>query len=60
MLQKLAATPADSQERFRARAILPGMAKRLREVSFTFCLMHFMAAMKGNASSPSFRERFII
>ena len=29
--QKLAATPANSEERFQARRLLPGMAKRLRE-----------------------------
>jgi hypothetical protein len=29
--QELAATPADSQQRFNSRVLLPGMAKRLRE-----------------------------
>lgn len=38
--QALAATPADSQERFRARRILPGMAKRLREVCMWPSLQH--------------------
>ena len=32
MVQALATTSVDSEERFRARHILPGMAKRLREV----------------------------
>jgi hypothetical protein len=31
-LQELANTPVDSEERFRARALLPGMAGRLRAV----------------------------
>ncbi|KAK9818083.1 hypothetical protein WJX72_006851 [[Myrmecia] bisecta] len=31
-LKQLAATPMDSRERFEARRLLPGMAKRLREV----------------------------
>ena len=30
--QDLAATPKDSRERFEARRLLPGMAKRIREV----------------------------
>ena len=30
--QDLAATPQDSRERFEARRLLPGMAKRIREV----------------------------
>ena len=30
--QDLAATPRDSRERFEARRLLPGMAKRIREV----------------------------
>ena len=30
--QDLAATPKDSKERFEARRLLPGMAKRIREV----------------------------
>lgn len=30
--QNLAATPQDSRERFEARRLLPGMAKRIREV----------------------------
>ena len=30
--QNLAATPPNSEERFQARRLLPGMAKRLREV----------------------------
>lgn len=34
--QALAATSPDSNERFRARRILPGMAKRLREVAVRF------------------------
>ena len=31
-MQDLAATPPDSKERFEARRLLPGMAKRLRDV----------------------------
>ena len=31
-MQDLAATPQDSRERFEARRLLPGMAKRIREV----------------------------
>ena len=32
IVQKLADTPLDSRERFQSRALLPGMAKRLRLV----------------------------
>jgi hypothetical protein len=32
LLQALANTPLDSPERFKARALLPGMAKRLRDL----------------------------
>lgn len=35
ILQNLAETDADSNERFQARRLLPGMAKRLREVIHT-------------------------
>ncbi len=35
-MQNLAATPQDSRERFEARRLLPGMAKRIREVRSTF------------------------
>ena len=33
LMQRLAATDQKSELRFRSRALLPGMAKRLREVS---------------------------
>jgi len=35
--QDLAATPKDSRERFEARRLLPGMAKRIREVCVAVC-----------------------
>ncbi len=34
LLQALAATAPNSQERFEARRVLPGMASRLRQVCF--------------------------
>lgn len=40
-VQVLAATPLDSRERFEARALLPGMAARLREVSLLFQFVLF-------------------
>ncbi|KAK9842800.1 hypothetical protein WJX74_002574 [Apatococcus lobatus] len=55
-LSKLAATPADSQERFRARAILPGMAKRLREVGPAAPIV--AAAVSGNLREAGVSKRY--
>ncbi len=38
LLQALAATAPNSQERFEARRVLPGMASRLRQVCFYLLL----------------------
>ncbi len=40
--QDLAATPKDSRERFEARRLLPGMAKRIREVGTTVNRIPFL------------------
>jgi hypothetical protein len=59
--QDLAATSADSRERFEARRLLPGMAKRLREVRRTqHFRIHDPCTVRVHACAPRRLDRELI
>lgn len=56
LLQALSDTPADSQERFKARNLLPSYARRLRDVGPAVGALS--AELAGGGGEKRFSERY--